>query len=338
MSDETQKITEPASVREEEPENRPENGIKRDGTPFWVRILQGCVIGVGAVLPGISGGVLAAIFGIYEPMITVFARPKTIKQYWKLLLPVAVGIAAGFLGLAKLVHILFHQNESIAVVIFAGLIAGTIPSAWRAAGEQGEKTGKAHPRAELILAAVSFAVMLAVLMFFRFGSGVTITPSAPWFALCGFLMALCMVVPGIAAPTIMLFLGLYEPLMGLITGTVSHAIRFVIGKESFSEAFQPSDWLSVVLFGVAFLISLVLISKPVDLLIRKRPVRFYHIIFGIIVASVIPLLPYDAKSAPELLILITCIIAGFAVSFTVDLVSRKASGKTSESGKEKEKV
>ncbi|MBR5767314.1 MAG: DUF368 domain-containing protein [Clostridia bacterium] len=290
---------------------------------FLFRLLGGCVIGIGAVLPGISGGVLATIFGIYKPLISVFAHPKTIKKYWKVLLPAAIGIAIGFLGLAKLVQMLFQANENIAVAFFVGLIAGTLPSLWRTAGEQGAEGEKAHPAPDLVRMAIAFAVILAALMFFRFGTGVTVVPSAPWFALCGFLMALCMIVPGVAAPTIMLFLGLYEPLMGLITGVVSHALRFVTGKESFAEAFAASNWLSVVLFALAFIVTLPLLSKPVDLLIRKKPVTFYHIIVGIVAATVIPLLPYDAKSAGELAVRIACIALGFAVSFVLDIVTRK---------------
>ncbi len=307
--------------------NKNEGRTPEGPVRFIIRILQGCVIGIGAVLPGISGGVLAAIFGIYEPLISVFAHPKTIKKYWKTLLPVAIGIAIGFLGLAKLVQILFQKNENIAVAFFVGLIAGTLPSLWKTVTEHGEVSGKAHPAAEIIWMCVSFAAILAVLMFFRFGSGIAIAPSAPWFALCGFFMALCMIVPGIAAPTIMLFLGLYEPLMGLITGVVSHALGFVTGKESFSAAFAASDWPSLILFGVAFILTLLILSKPVDLLIRKKPVRFYHVIFGIVAATVIPLLPYDAKSAPELAVRIACIAAGFAVSFALGVISRKTGKK-----------
>ena len=69
-----------------------------------VNIIKGAAIGVGAILPGISGGVLCVVFGIYRPMMNFLSNPiKAFKKYYMLLLPVIIGWAIGFLGLAKLV-------------------------------------------------------------------------------------------------------------------------------------------------------------------------------------------------------------------------------------------
>ena len=62
-------------------------------TQFLFRILQGALIGLGAVLPGISGGVLAVIFGVYQPIMECLANPmKGVKKHLKLLLPIGVGV------------------------------------------------------------------------------------------------------------------------------------------------------------------------------------------------------------------------------------------------------
>ena len=70
---------------------------------FLLRLLQGGLIGLGAVLPGISGGVLCVIFGIYKPIMELLSDPfHALKKHLGLLIPVIAGGALGFLGVAKL--------------------------------------------------------------------------------------------------------------------------------------------------------------------------------------------------------------------------------------------
>ena len=66
------------------------------------KILQGALIGLGAVLPGISGGVLCVIFGIYKPVMELLSHPfKNLKTHVPKLIPVIIGGAIGFLGIAN---------------------------------------------------------------------------------------------------------------------------------------------------------------------------------------------------------------------------------------------
>ena len=59
---------------------------------FLLLLSQGVIMGIGAVLPGISGGVLCVIFGIYQPMMETLAHPKKgIKKYGHMVLPVVLG-------------------------------------------------------------------------------------------------------------------------------------------------------------------------------------------------------------------------------------------------------
>ena len=67
-----------------------------------LQLLQGMLIGVGAVLPGISGGVLCVVFGIYKPVMELLSDPfRKFRTHVPRLLPVIVGMGVGFLGIAK---------------------------------------------------------------------------------------------------------------------------------------------------------------------------------------------------------------------------------------------
>ena len=65
---------------------------------------QGAIIGTGAILPGISGGVLCVAFGLYEPMVGLFAHPwQSLRRNYQLFLPLFLGGGLGFLLLARVV-------------------------------------------------------------------------------------------------------------------------------------------------------------------------------------------------------------------------------------------
>ena len=100
-----------------------------------LRLVQGFIIGAGGILPGISGGVLSVIFGIYRPVMEVLAHPLNgLRRHLSLLLPVGAGAILGFLCGGGLILVLFDRSEKLATCLFIGLILGTLPSLWAEAG------------------------------------------------------------------------------------------------------------------------------------------------------------------------------------------------------------
>ena len=66
------------------------------------QVFQGALVGLGAVLPGISGGVLCVVFGIYKTIMEFLADPfKKLKTHLPILMPYGIGIVVGFLGVAN---------------------------------------------------------------------------------------------------------------------------------------------------------------------------------------------------------------------------------------------
>ena len=113
---------------------------------FAYRILQGALIGLGAVLPGISGGVLSVIFGIYKPIMELLSNPfMNFKTHVPPLIPVFIGGVIGFLGIANLLAFFLNKYPDPSVCLFVGLITGMLPSLFREAGE------KASPKAPIFL-------------------------------------------------------------------------------------------------------------------------------------------------------------------------------------------
>ena len=112
---------------------------------FILKVLQGMLIGLGAVLPGISGGVLCTVFGIYKPVMEFLAEPfATYKTHLSKLFPVIIGGAVGFMGIANLLSFFLEKYPAPSVCVFVGLIAGMLPSLFREAGKEGREIGRAH--------------------------------------------------------------------------------------------------------------------------------------------------------------------------------------------------
>lgn len=90
--------------------------------------LIGIVIGITNVIPGVSGGTVAVVFGIYDKLIELISlNIKKVFSLWKFWLPLAAGIAAGIVLFSKLMRLFFNLYPAAAHWFFIGLIAGCIP-------------------------------------------------------------------------------------------------------------------------------------------------------------------------------------------------------------------
>ena len=161
-----------------------------------MRVLQGALIGLGAVLPGISGGVLCVIFGIYKPIMELLSNPvRNFKTHVPRLLPVIIGAGIGFLGIANLLSFFLDAYPDQSVCLFVGLIAGMLPSLFREAGEQGRTKGS------FVSLAVAFVLVLSLLYTLNYVLSVTIQPNFGWYLFCGFCVALSVIAPGMSFST-----------------------------------------------------------------------------------------------------------------------------------------
>ena len=105
---------------------------------FFPALLQGALIGLGAVLPGISGGVLSVIFGIYRPVMELLGDPKkNFRTHFPKLYPYLPGYLLGFLGVANVLAFFLNRYPDPSVCLFIGLIIGMLPSLWEEAGKEG---------------------------------------------------------------------------------------------------------------------------------------------------------------------------------------------------------
>ena len=264
---------------------------------FIVRVIQGAIIGAGAILPGISGGVLGVAFGIYQPMMAVLAKPfQNLKLYWRMFIPVFIGWAAGFLGLAGVIAKLLDINAAVIISLFVGLIIGTFPSLFREGAKEGKTKGM------WIALAISTFTLLAFFYFLKSGQQAAVTPSFGWYIFCGALWGISLIVPGMSSSSILLFLGLYQPMSaGIAALDIS-----VLGP-----------------FAIGIITTVVLLARVVNHLFEKHYGIAFYCVIGFVIASTIPIIPLSFTGVGEALLCVVAVAVGFAGSMLMDRWSEK---------------
>ncbi len=180
------------------------------------RVIQGALIGGGAILPGVSGGVLAVVFGVYRPMMAFLSRPfATFKTQYRLFIPIIFGVGLGFWGFAKLVDWMFSGSSPIPLALFVGLILGTVPLLYRAAQKPQHGlslTGK-DKRDNRLALVLSFAALMAFLFLLSKENGQDLQPTLLLSFVSGIIWGFSLVVPGLSSSSILLFIGIYTKIM-----------------------------------------------------------------------------------------------------------------------------
>lgn len=292
-----------------------QNLVPKNPAAWLFRMLQGALIGVGAILPGVSGGVLMVLFGIYQPMMALFSHPlKALKQYYKLFIPVILGWAVGFVVLAKAVELAFGADSAVATCLFLGLILGTIPSLWREAGLKGRSKGN------IASMCVSFVVLLILLSMFKFSSLSAITPNPWWYLFCGAVWGLSLVLPGLSSSSILIFMGLYEPMTAGIgsIGTYVKDLIAAIFSGSALPALSQVQWGCIIPLLIGILASALLCARFVNYLLENHYAALYHIILGIVMASTLLIIPLSYSGAVQIIACILCAVVGFFLALWLD--------------------
>ena len=272
--------------------------MKKAVKPFAIKVMQGSLIGVGAVLPGISGGVLCVAFGIYKTIMEFLASPfRNFKTHFPKLIPVIIGGIIGFLGIANLLSFLLDRYPAQSVCVFIGLISGMLPSLFREAGEQGRS------KKSYISLAVAMIVIFALLISLRVLS-VVITPNFFWYLFCGFSLALSVIAPGMSFSTLLMPLGLYEP---FVDGIGHLKLSILI----------PG--------GIGALVTVVLFAKAINLLFDRHYSVAFHAIIGVVIAATVMIIPFEsfAVSVLSAIINVVCIAAGVAAALLLDKFNQK---------------
>lgn len=259
---------------------------------LWV--FEGIFVGFGAILPGISGGALLVAFGMYRPIIEVVSDFKSgFKKHFFMLLTFFIGVGIGFVGLAGVADFLMEKNLEIVTCFFIGFIIGTVPELWGDAGKEGRN------KFSIVSMVACFAVMLTILLILKRENLVTVKPNVAGFILCGVLWGLSFIVPGLSSSSLLLFFGIYQPML---------------------DGISTLDFSVLIPLGLSALVCVLLLSKIIGVAFKKFYSVMSHAVLGFVLATTVVLLPGFRVSGLNIFLYIISIIAGAIISYFFSLL------------------
>lgn len=282
---------------------------------YLVKIIQGALIGAGGVLPGVSGGVLAVLFGVYKPLMRLLAHPiKELKRSIIELWPILVGFAIGYVGIAKLLSAVLEHYQTQSLAVFVGMAIGIMPSLLREAAEKGRN------KSSWLSMGIVFVVAFSILRIAKIME-MTIAPNFGWNMFGGACLALSIIAPGLSGSVLMLPLKTVdaEGVNGEFYAHVTGKIGSIIGSPDFGA-------LIAILLGAV--LTIVLLTRAVDWMMNNRYNVMSHGIIGLVIASTFALIVNDligafTASVSSCLIHLLFVVLGCIATLLLDKFNAK---------------
>lgn len=278
-----------------------------------ILVLKGFIMGIANIIPGVSGGTLALILGIYEDFIGAISHFfSKLKENIKFLVPVAIGMVLAIISLSRVIDYSYKHFPIPTSLFFMGLVLGGIPLLL------GKVKNKKETKevSSYLIALITFSiVILMACSDLIFGSGIKTSLTNMnildyiLLFLVGIVAAATMVIPGVSGSLVLMLLGYYYPVIKLIKEVTS-----------FKNIVSNSIILGV--FGLGILIGIVLISKLIEYLFKKHEVKTYFGVLGFIIASIFAI-PISTLLNNKISFDIVQVLIGFIVLGLGSLISYK---------------
>lgn len=239
---------------------------------FFADILRGVAIGIAFIIPGFSGGSVAAILGIYEKLVGAIADIfKSFRASLRILLPVLIGMLLGIAALILPIKWGLTHYPIPTVTLFVGLALGGLPSVMEKL--KGGAPSWGHVAVCLIpfafAASLSFLPLAGEVNLFSLSLGGYLL-----LIVIGIVGSCALVVPGISGSMLLLIFGYYNPIVSLVTDSLLHGSQVGVCL------------LVLACLAVGVVIGFFGISVLMKYLLNKFPRGTYFAIFGFILGSI----------------------------------------------------
>ncbi|WP_245676788.1 DUF368 domain-containing protein [Bacillus solimangrovi] len=238
---------------------------------IWRNIYRGMIMGMTDLIPGVSGGTIAMILGIYNQLIT--GLNQLFSKEWKkeigFFLPLLIGILISFLLLSNVMETLLRDYPQPTYFFFIGLIIGLIPYLF-----QSIQYKKTFTRKHYTLVIVS-ALVVASTVFFSDNEVNGIVIELGWdefitLFFSGWLASTAMLLPGVSGSFVLLVLGVYP--------TVIHGLSVL-------------NFAIISAVGLGILVGLIVTGKVIYLLFKRFKVATYAVMVGLLIGSIVVIYP-----------------------------------------------
>lgn len=230
-------------------------------------IYKGMLIGSTMLIPGVSGGSMAIILGIYDRLVgAVSSFAQNVKENLMFLLTFAVSAGIGMFLLAKPILVLWEMYPKAMGFFFMGAVAGGIPAIYKEAGIDNIK----WRYVAYVLIGFGIAAVMALPGINVMTTATGGQHSALYLFVAGIIAAAALVLPGISVSFLLLFMGLYNELM---------------------QAVSEMNLSFLIPMGIGILLGVILVTRALETAMKKYPKITYLTILGFVIGSLIEVFP-----------------------------------------------
>ncbi|ANU08981.1 hypothetical protein A1A1_06517 [Planococcus antarcticus DSM 14505] len=274
----------------------------------WKNIYRGILMGISDLIPGVSGGTIAFILGIYDRLLESISGffSRDWRKYLGFLVPLGLGIVITLLLFSRVIEYLLEQYYEATQFFFMGLIIGVIPYIMK----QAEVKKNFTSRHLIILVVIGAALAVTAFIPTEEDLAPITSLTLPVFFLLffsGWLASMAMLLPGISGSFILLLLGVYSTAINALS-TLNIPVALAIGA-------------GVI---VGFIVS----SKAIQYLLEHFTYVTYAAIIGLIIGSLFVVFPGFSADSDTLITSLVTFALGLA--FTLLFSSPKKTAITEE--------
>lgn len=258
-------------------------------------------MGIANIIPGVSGGTMAVSMGIYDRIIHAVTHLfSEFKQSMKVLIPIGIGIVLAIVAGARIIECMFENIPFQTNLLFIGLILGGLPA-------MGKKVKGNRIKVSYILAFLLFFVLVVGCASLEGNSGTAAELSFSFinvFKLLGIgvIASATMVIPGVSGSMVLMILGYYEPVLGMVNQFVDHLKEFDLQG-------LIGDCGVLIPFGIGVVVGIFVIAKLIEIVFEKWPLLAYWAIIGLIVASPVAILMMNEFGTLQIMTILTGVVA-----------------------------
>lgn len=280
--------------------------------------LCGAAVGVANIIPGVSGGTIIVLLGLFDKLMKSISDIFKINISWKdrleaikFIIQVGVGVAVGLVGFAKILEFLFVHAEIQTIMWFAGLILFSIPVL--------KKNEMKDEKINWIYFAIGIIIIGSLAYFVPktdevivplqniLAKNLNITYIITLIAL-GAISGATMIFPGVSGSMVLLVLGYYHLFKGYVANVTS---------------FEPKILIGLIFIAVGILIGIVLSAKLTNWLLKRYHTKTMSLIIGLIVMSAITIIPLSGYNVVTIITSILTFLFGGAIVILMDKLKTK---------------
>ena len=268
--------------------------------------IQGFIVGIGKIIPGVSGAMFAMMFGIYEKALDIISNLRTkLMKNLKYILILAISIGLAIIFGSSIIKKCLENYYLPTMLLFIGMMVGGIKPLMK------NVKGKKLDTRSLVSAIIVVTILFLISLIDGVEKTEVLEKTPLTFIIlifAGFLDAFATVVPGICGTALLMILGYYNTVIGALS-------------DLFNFSNLGTNLFILIPFGIGLFSGVFLISKLINYLFKNYKTETYYSIIGFALMSIVLLILEVLEKTyvmNEIIIALVLFVIGYLIVYFIE--------------------